>query len=492
MSNIYIQEPPTHGKVLLETSVGDIEVELWSREAPKASRNFIQLCMENYYAKTKFHRLVKEFIVQGGDPSGTGRGGESVYGTPFKDEFHSRLRFCRRGLVAMANSGKDDNGSQFFFTLGPTQELQNKHTIFGKVVGDTIYNMLRLQEGIVDEDERPLNPHKIIRTKVLINPFKDITPRETIQMLADSDEEGEKKTKKKKSKMKATKDYKLLSFGDEAEDDEADIDEKKASVDKKSKSAHDLLDDPKLSNVVGDEFKSLGDADDNDDIVEKPAAAAEKDTTEHQLSSIREKLKKPKTKVALPAVAKPGKKLEEDFSDEGDDEEAEMKRKREEIRKEIKELTREMKRGGATNSKDEKVKDEPDKKKKKELTEEEKANDMLRDYHEEQAKAKKAKVIPKKGSSKREEQTLAMLAKFQQKLTSVQEESEEKEQEEADDEDEVKGDSWMSNTLKFQTDDPILAKDANTKDDNWFDIYDPRNPLNKRRRKEDSKNKRRK
>ena len=85
-----------------------------------------------------------------------------------------------------------------------------------------------------------------------------------------------------------------------------------------------------------------------------------------------------------------------------------------------------------------------------------------------------------------------MLAKFQQKLTSVQEDIEEKEQEEADDEDELKGDSWMSNTLKFQTDDPILAKDANTKDDNWFDIYDPRNPLNKRRRKEDSKNKRKK
>jgi len=196
MSNIYIQEPPCHGKVLLETSVGDIEIELWSREAPKACRNFVQLCMENYYAKTKFHRLVKEFIVQGGDPTGTGRGGESIYGTPFKDEFHSRLRFCRRGLVAMANSGKDDNGSQFFFTLGPTQELQNKHTIFGKVVGDTIYNMIRLQEGIVDEDERPINPHKILRTKVLINPFKDITPRETIQLL-DEDEEGEKKKKKK-------------------------------------------------------------------------------------------------------------------------------------------------------------------------------------------------------------------------------------------------------------------------------------------------------
>ena len=79
-------------KVLLETTVGDIEVELWSREAPKACRNFVQLCLENYYNKTKFHRVVREFIVQGGDPTGTGRGGESVYGHPFKDEVHSRLR----------------------------------------------------------------------------------------------------------------------------------------------------------------------------------------------------------------------------------------------------------------------------------------------------------------------------------------------------------------------------------------------------------------
>lgn len=69
----------------------------------------------------------------------------------FQDEFHSRLRFMRRGLVAMANAGKDDNGSQFFFTLGPTPELQNKHTIFGKVTGNTVYNMLKLEEGEVDE-----------------------------------------------------------------------------------------------------------------------------------------------------------------------------------------------------------------------------------------------------------------------------------------------------------------------------------------------------
>ena len=74
MSNIYIQEPPTDGKVLLETTVGDIEIELWSKEAPKACRNFVQLVMEGYYVKTIFHRVVKEFIVQGGDPTGTGNG----------------------------------------------------------------------------------------------------------------------------------------------------------------------------------------------------------------------------------------------------------------------------------------------------------------------------------------------------------------------------------------------------------------------------------
>ena len=68
MSSIYIQEPPTKGKVCLETSVGDIEIELWSRECPKACRNFVQLCMESYYNKTKFHRVIKDFMVQGGDP----------------------------------------------------------------------------------------------------------------------------------------------------------------------------------------------------------------------------------------------------------------------------------------------------------------------------------------------------------------------------------------------------------------------------------------
>ncbi|XP_076440849.1 uncharacterized protein LOC143280150 [Babylonia areolata] len=245
MSNIYIQEPPSNGKVLMKTSVGDIDIELWSKEAPKSCRNFVQLCMEGYYDGTAFHRVVKDFIVQGGDPTDTGEGGESVYGAPFKDEFHQRLRFVRRGLVAMANAGPHDNGSQFFFTMAATPELQNKHTIFGKVVGDTLFNMLKLQEVEVKEaTERPLEPHRVISTEVLNNPFDDIVPRQIKRVKKDKEEE-----KKIKSKSKATKNFSLLSFGDEAEDDEEQVDKATESFRGKSKSSHDLTDDPRLSSI---------------------------------------------------------------------------------------------------------------------------------------------------------------------------------------------------------------------------------------------------
>jgi peptidyl-prolyl cis-trans isomerase SDCCAG10 len=99
MSSIYALAPPTHGKVVLHTSVGDLDVELWSQQAPKSCRNFVQLCLEGYYNDTIFHRIVKGFMAQGGDPTGTGLGGESIYGGPFKTEAHSRLRFSHRGFV---------------------------------------------------------------------------------------------------------------------------------------------------------------------------------------------------------------------------------------------------------------------------------------------------------------------------------------------------------------------------------------------------------
>lgn len=93
-------------------------MELWAREAPLASRNFIQHCLDGYYLNTYFHRLISGFMIQGGDPTGTGMGGESIYDGPFKDEFHQRLKFTKRGIIAMANSGKNTNKSQFFITFG--------------------------------------------------------------------------------------------------------------------------------------------------------------------------------------------------------------------------------------------------------------------------------------------------------------------------------------------------------------------------------------
>ncbi|XP_017404073.2 spliceosome-associated protein CWC27 homolog isoform X2 [Cebus imitator] len=264
MSNIYIQEPPTNGKVLLKTTAGDIDIELWSKEAPKACRNFIQLCLEAYYDNTIFHRVVPGFIVQGGDPTGTGTGGESIYGTPFKDEFHSRLRFNRRGLVAMANAGSHDNGSQFFFTLGRADELNNKHTIFGKVTGDTVYNMLRLSEVDIDDEERPRNPHKIKSCEVLFNPFDDIIPREIKRPKKEKPEEEVKKLK-----PKGTKNFSLLSFGEEAEEEEEEVNRVSQSMKGKSKSSHDLLkDDPHLSSVPvveSEKGDASGDSDDGDD-----------------------------------------------------------------------------------------------------------------------------------------------------------------------------------------------------------------------------------
>lgn len=152
--------------------------------------------MEGYYNGTIFHRVVKGFIVQGGDPIGDGTGGESIYGHTFKDEFHSRLRYARRGLVGMANADKDDNGSQFFFTLAATPELQNKNTLFGKVTGDTLYNMLKLEEGLVDHNERPMYPQKILGTEILSNPFEDIVPRKLAKEIK------KEKTKKREKGVK--------------------------------------------------------------------------------------------------------------------------------------------------------------------------------------------------------------------------------------------------------------------------------------------------
>lgn len=111
---MYINEPRTSGKVCLVTTLGDIDVELWSKECPLASKNFIQLAMEGYYNGTIFHRLQKDFMVQGGDPTGSGEANDSIYGEPFKSEFHQRLQFNRRGLFGCAGDRDKCNHSFIF------------------------------------------------------------------------------------------------------------------------------------------------------------------------------------------------------------------------------------------------------------------------------------------------------------------------------------------------------------------------------------------
>ncbi|XP_031372632.1 peptidyl-prolyl cis-trans isomerase CYP57 [Punica granatum] len=240
MSTVYVLEPPTKGKVVLNTTHGPLDIELWPKEAPKAVRNFVQLCLEGYYDDTIFHRIIKDFLVQGGDPTGSGTGGESIYGSPFADEYHSRLRFKHRGLVACANAGKlNSNLSQFFITLDRCDWLDRKHTIFGKVTGDSIFNLSRLAELETDDNDRPLDPPpKIISVEVLWNPFEDIVPRAPARPAAQPAAE----TEKKQTKQKGVKKLNLLSFGEEAEEDKKELAAQRIKI----RSSHDVLDDPRL------------------------------------------------------------------------------------------------------------------------------------------------------------------------------------------------------------------------------------------------------
>lgn len=217
-------------------------MELWPKEAPRAVRNFVQLCLEGYYDGTIFHRIIKDFMVQGGDPTGTGRGGESVFGKPFRDELHSRLRFSHRGIVACANeNAPNTNGSQFFFTLDKAPHLDRKATIFGKITGDTVYNLARFNEVETEEDDRPVDPPVLIRVDVLWNPFEDIKPRVDRNAKKIAEKEGEKV----KAGTAATRgrrparDLKLISFGEEVEEEE--------DSDAMLVSAHDVLSDSRLS-----------------------------------------------------------------------------------------------------------------------------------------------------------------------------------------------------------------------------------------------------
>lgn len=130
------EKPMEQTKVyaVMETSMGTVEIELYEQATPKTIKNFVGLAEKNFYDGVTFHRVIDNFMIQGGDPTGTGRGGESFYGRPFEDEIVDTLKHTSAGILSMANAGPNTNGSQFFITLAPTPWLDGKHTVFGKVV----------------------------------------------------------------------------------------------------------------------------------------------------------------------------------------------------------------------------------------------------------------------------------------------------------------------------------------------------------------------
>ncbi|MBF0253416.1 MAG: peptidylprolyl isomerase [Candidatus Omnitrophica bacterium] len=151
--------------VVMETTQGVIEFRLMPDIAPKTVENFTGLVEKGYYDGIIFHRIIKDFMIQGGDPTGTGCGGESLWGKPFKDEVSKDVKFNKPGLLAMANSGPGTNGSQFFITTVETPWLNMNHTIFGEVVKgkDVVDKLENVKTGFGD---KPVAEQKIIKAFV--------------------------------------------------------------------------------------------------------------------------------------------------------------------------------------------------------------------------------------------------------------------------------------------------------------------------------------
>lgn len=172
------------GYVSLVTSLGTINLELYCDTVTKTCDNFITLCQRGYYDKTIFHRCIRHFMIQGGDPTGTGKGGECCWGGAFRDEFRPQYSHKGRGVLSMANSGPDTNKSQFFITFRSCQHLDNKHTIFGRVVGGL--ETLKLMEAIeTDNKDVPITPITIKKTNIFVNPFKDVDEQLASERAAD-------------------------------------------------------------------------------------------------------------------------------------------------------------------------------------------------------------------------------------------------------------------------------------------------------------------
>ena len=156
---------PKNPVVVLETTQGTIELKLFPDAAPKACENMVGLVNKGYYNGLIFHRVINGFMLQGGDPTGTGRGGESLWGGTFEDEFSPSYTFDKPGILAMANAGPGTNGSQFFITTVATPWLNNHHTIFGEVSAG--YDVVqKIENTPTGPGDRPVTDQKIIKASI--------------------------------------------------------------------------------------------------------------------------------------------------------------------------------------------------------------------------------------------------------------------------------------------------------------------------------------
>ncbi|KAL5255131.1 hypothetical protein ACHWQZ_G014536 [Mnemiopsis leidyi] len=351
----------------------------------------------------------------------------------------------------MANKGTpNSNGSQFFITLGEAPELQKKNTIFGKVTGNTIFNVLRISELETDNDERPLEPPSIKKTEILNNPFDDILTRD----IKHGKNEEKKKEKKKKSQMKATKNFKLLSFGEEAEEDEEEVQQASSKLGKIS-SAHDKTNDPNLSKEVA---------------VSEEQLKEDRAKIKTQAEKIREKLKKELEEQAEPIASDVSAKQE----------------RLDALKKESEKLLNDIKDIGKEDKEEQRIEAEKD----SHLNDSEKktVNEFRKELKEFKVKQSEKKS---KSKSEREKETMMILKEFTQKLKDKSKEEEKPteipEDIAGEEEEELLNSINLFSHSLIDADRKAKVKDANIIDDDTYEIYDPRHPINQRKRKKAGK-----
>ena len=182
------------GYVCLVTNFGRLNIELFCDQVPRVCENFLKHCANKYYKDTLFHRSIKNFMLQGGDPTGTGTGGESIWGKPFEDEFKPNLSHSGRGILSMANSGPCTNKSQFFITFRSCPHLDNKHSVFGKVVGG-LDVLNRIEAVETDKKDRPKTSIKIEDCLVFVDPYAEVDEQIKNERMSATKKEEKKEVK---------------------------------------------------------------------------------------------------------------------------------------------------------------------------------------------------------------------------------------------------------------------------------------------------------